>query len=144
MMRTETASGRFMSQESILEELIQKLERLRKLPQTPMRLREIASLERLIASGAKPQKTVRVSRKKIFGDMKNKELDDLYAEDESDVTPQQSRTVEDHGSHRRIILGKKEQPESSGKDEELAHEKEHKQSLSDIQALLGTTFRGFS
>ena len=133
-----------MSQESILAESAEKLERLRKMPATPIRAREIASLERLIASGAKPEKKVRVSRKKIISGSKRKEIDDLYDDDESEKSSKQARVVEECGTHRRITIIKKAPETYSEKDEEAAQEKVHKQSLCDIQAVLGSTFRGFS
>ena len=133
-----------MSQESILAEAVEKLARLRRLPSTPMRVREITSLLRLIESGAKPEKVVRISKKRILSGNKSKRADDLYDEDDDESPSTQTRVVEKRGMHRRITVSKKEPEQYPEKDEEETYKKEHKQSLSDIQALLGSSFRGFS
>ena len=130
-----------MSQES-LKEIKERLERLRNLPSTPMRTREIAALERLINTGAITRKTTRSSRKKPSSTIGSRSSHD-YLDDEVEESPAQSRVVEDIGTHRRIIISKKGQ-ETKTEDDEIALKKQRKQSLSDIQTLMGSTFRGFS
>ena len=130
-----------MSQES-LKEIKERLERLRKLPSTPMRTREIAALERLINTGAITQKKARSSRIRPSSATGSRSSQD-YLDDEEEESPAQSRVVEDVGTHRRIIISKKGQ-ETKTEDDEIALEKQRKQSLSDIQTLMGSTFRGFS
>jgi hypothetical protein len=127
-----------MPQNVVLTEAIQRLEHLRNLPGTPMRAREVAALERIIASGAHApkRKSARASKKEALLD-----IDDI----EDDETPSKPlKEVKNAGTHRRIVLRKDAVRADLAEKEEAAFKKEHKQRIRDIKSTVGLIHRGFS
>lgn len=132
-----------MSQSSILEQAARDLERLRTMPETPMRRREIIALQRLIESGAQqpePEKKVRTPRKKAV----KSSQDDEYEAEKDEIPSGPERVVENNGTHRQILIKKKKQTTDAEKKEEQELIKERKQRISNIKNSLGLSYRGFS
>ncbi len=135
-----------MSLSSVIAEATKRLEHLRRLPETPFRAREIASLERVLAGGATKDEPVRAPRKKVAITNKKPRQppseERVAAEPERPSAPQ--RKVEFEDGRRRVIIRKAQPQQASEVDEDEEIKRECKQRMSDIQSTLKLKYRGFS
>jgi hypothetical protein len=126
-----------------LEEARQRLQHLRTLPETPMRKREILSLERVLNAPADSLLSSGSGRKRAARRIKrDREIDAVDDEEDSNTKPE--REVERSDTGHRVITRhvKAEKPNEAA--DEAAFKKEHRQRISDIQNAVGLKYRGFS
>lgn len=126
-----------MIQNPALSEMVLRLEHLRKIPSTPMRVREIASLERVIANWVEPESDV--ARKRSNRSARRDEEQETIEEDDGPTAP--LREVKDCGTHRSVHIRKKKAGLQTEEDDEVAFQKEQKERMNNIQLALGMKYR---
>jgi hypothetical protein len=127
------------------DETRREIQRLRALPATPMRSREIAGLERALmvhaasASVSGPPRSAAVRRAR-------KEAGEYFSESREDETPappsKPEREVQQVGERRRVIVRKSAKEEDHlGKRADAEYERDKVHRLDDIKGWMGTLHR---
>lgn len=119
-----------------------RMEIVSKLPENPMRKRELAALQRALEMAATmptPKKRAQASRRKAA------ELATDAGLDEPAETPRPRRQIEQTPEgKKRVIVRKVAPPRREPLIDAGREDRERRQRLSDIQTTLGLTHRGMS
>jgi hypothetical protein len=128
-----------MSLESpLVVETKRRLIHLRSMPETPLRRREILSLERVL-------ETVSRQPLKTTGGRRVNRLKEIEEEDEPEPAAKiPSRRVEREDGHKKVILRASRKDPPDEKIDVKAEERALKERMDNTRSVLGLTHRGMS
>jgi hypothetical protein len=127
------------------EEARRELARLRSLPQTPTRQREIAGLERaLLVFSSAAQISGNVTRTSVRKARQQTEyLHDKHDDDKPEPAAKPTREVRYVDGHRRVtVRSATRKREPSDADNEARNKRERTRRLEDLKGMLGGYHRG--
>jgi hypothetical protein len=128
---------------SVINESRIRLQHLKHMPETPIRIREMRALERVIATAPAPKsEPVKRTRKTPA---RQELVDDDDEDDQPVVTPPTThRRVESVDGKKRVVIRAPRKSEMVAVEDPRAAERARKQRLDDALASVGLTHRGMS